>query len=1345
MMTNSTSFLSRFHTPKNHNNKEEGNKVVRSNHKKLAPLSGNNSKLRRRFLLFSSFKRYSKYSNNNNNNNKYYLKNHISKNERRLLLLIPSSPLFSSSHGSRWITGHSINRNYAPETHPTHWSPSVVPNTDIANVPDTDTHIDINITAPDLANTNRTFNSAQTDTNQNEILPNEEDAQNTLLTAAHQNSAFNRNSLSGSTDTNQPNVSHLVPHSPTTAITPTTAATEYIGSATGTVNPASTNTNTNHQNDTLSYNDSVSSISILSSYTPPYSTRPHGSLESSSTLISSSDPNMMNFASQSQDLQLDKIDETLEQQQQQQNHEIDSPTTPAISNDDFVESYLSQPDSQPTSDSNAISTLEEEEEEQEERALDTLNTDTNQPNTLTVDDVTPHPQQSTNIIITQPLKVSNKQQQSKQHIQPQKSALIDYYDLHSSCFYKSAELLSFSENQKYDRNSTTNCQNSQPHLSTTSLTNNFMHDETENEWVPPPHLPQSSFLSSSNNINSPIYHPNEVLLQRFPNKMSMKRVSEIRIHLKNLKLKQEAHAKKLQLEKMERNIQLQKQLKLFKQQRQLSESKNTKQGLRSKKDKLKDKSEKDGKKNSQFRKFSDKTRKLQHFLFMKRNSSSSSESSSSEQEFSSTNSTDDSNINSNSIFSNPDSFYASSSSSSTSMVQSASSLSTSPNSNSIFDFSPSAFSSSPRTNTTPGAAPQSPRYHRSNSSDSISPTTSNAIPNTSNDDNSLTIGDYIFKNLEDDEDDENDFDLLKEYSHTYLSRGQTKGSLYITSERLIFIPKNKNSLAASTEEAEFSINIIDIDTMKIVQSNKSVVGTNGSSYYPWYFVCYEDFFVCTIPFKSKNRAWSFLKLLSNIRFELKIKIHLPPRYGTSMKVANVSNRTRTVIASAITEACENFPSADNHSNENNGHIGSSASAAPLDTTDNNNDNVNHSLNCVSNCLSLSLANIAHVKCFRCHNFHHYNSWVVDDNHLPTYEESEFAVGCFLVELKLLEDPAIFDRMDPNINPSSLLSRACAPPYLDYLNNKQVENPLDYAIVSNGTTSGNTANDPTINDINHSSSIGSNQLAASSLPASNSRYRRQSVSNNVPNNSNQLSPPSSPIASSQPSNRSNNSSSILPPPVDPHLLTLSFQQTQLLNTLSNPILHHNSQYNTSSPSLAASASVTGAPSLANIANIINSQTGNGNRRLQLNSRNSRNSRFRRNIYGITTGIDGSDTRHGRSNSYSNTDLNRLSLALSPSISLPDSSASYSRHNLNLADPTTLAYYTAAANLLQSSTSASSPEYNSVLSTSSGGNNFSCSSGARLDPSSNNNPVIDMLANALTARALRHQFLMESGPP
>lgn len=46
----------------------------------------------------------------------------------------------------------------------------------------------------------------------------------------------------------------------------------------------------------------------------------------------------------------------------------------------------------------------------------------------------------------------------------------------------------------------------------------------------------------------------------------------------------------------------------------------------------------------------------------------------------------------------------------------------------------------------------------------------------------------------------------------------------------------------------------------------------------WFFVCYEAAYITTIPFKNKARARSFLKLMSNIRFEQKVRQSLPPMY-----------------------------------------------------------------------------------------------------------------------------------------------------------------------------------------------------------------------------------------------------------------------------------------------------------------------------------------------------------------------------------------------------------------------------------------------------------------------------------
>lgn len=120
-----------------------------------------------------------------------------------------------------------------------------------------------------------------------------------------------------------------------------------------------------------------------------------------------------------------------------------------------------------------------------------------------------------------------------------------------------------------------------------------------------------------------------------------------------------------------------------------------------------------------------------------------------------------------------------------------------------------------------------------------------------------------------------------ESSHDYLTRLGTKGTLYVTSERLLFLSDDQSSQSSSgdvpasgpAQGTEFDISIAAIDTMKVVESDKGM----------WFFVCYDGLYLSTIPFKTSSRARSFLKLISNIRFEQMVRHSLPPKYSSITK------------------------------------------------------------------------------------------------------------------------------------------------------------------------------------------------------------------------------------------------------------------------------------------------------------------------------------------------------------------------------------------------------------------------------------------------------------------------------
>ncbi|KAK9479459.1 hypothetical protein V1514DRAFT_278297 [Lipomyces japonicus] len=100
-----------------------------------------------------------------------------------------------------------------------------------------------------------------------------------------------------------------------------------------------------------------------------------------------------------------------------------------------------------------------------------------------------------------------------------------------------------------------------------------------------------------------------------------------------------------------------------------------------------------------------------------------------------------------------------------------------------------------------------------------------------------------------------------EYFHTYLTKKGKMGSLWVTSMRLIFVPDSSGSKG-------YSIDILDVTSMKTVESDLKV----------WFFLINLTTHIFTVPFSTQQRSQAFLKLISNLRFEHKVRQALPPPY-----------------------------------------------------------------------------------------------------------------------------------------------------------------------------------------------------------------------------------------------------------------------------------------------------------------------------------------------------------------------------------------------------------------------------------------------------------------------------------
>ncbi|ANB11840.1 hypothetical protein AWJ20_64 [Sugiyamaella lignohabitans] len=115
---------------------------------------------------------------------------------------------------------------------------------------------------------------------------------------------------------------------------------------------------------------------------------------------------------------------------------------------------------------------------------------------------------------------------------------------------------------------------------------------------------------------------------------------------------------------------------------------------------------------------------------------------------------------------------------------------------------------------------------------------------------------------------------ITENCHDELSDQTHPGVIYVTSERLIFVPKSELIDG-------YTLDITSLSCMKAIESTKRV----------WFFVCYKDNnSIATIPFSSQARCQAFLRLIKNIRFEHMVRQCLPPRY-THYSIPEETNST----------------------------------------------------------------------------------------------------------------------------------------------------------------------------------------------------------------------------------------------------------------------------------------------------------------------------------------------------------------------------------------------------------------------------------------------------------------------
>lgn len=108
--------------------------------------------------------------------------------------------------------------------------------------------------------------------------------------------------------------------------------------------------------------------------------------------------------------------------------------------------------------------------------------------------------------------------------------------------------------------------------------------------------------------------------------------------------------------------------------------------------------------------------------------------------------------------------------------------------------------------------------------------------------------------------------LLHEDVHYTLVQGARIGTLYVTSQRLIFVPKIPTAQG-------FSLPYKKLTSMKSIKATREF-GEEAK----WYFVCYWGLFMTPIEFSTKAQSEAFLKMCSNVQFEHTVSQHLPPPY-----------------------------------------------------------------------------------------------------------------------------------------------------------------------------------------------------------------------------------------------------------------------------------------------------------------------------------------------------------------------------------------------------------------------------------------------------------------------------------
>ncbi|RDW25373.1 hypothetical protein B0I72DRAFT_167330 [Yarrowia lipolytica] len=226
---------------------------------------------------------------------------------------------------------------------------------------------------------------------------------------------------------------------------------------------------------------------------------------------------------------------------------------------------------------------------------------------------------------------------------------------------------------------------------------------------------------------------------------------------------------------------------------------------------------------------------------------------------------------------------------------------------------------------------------------------------------------------------------------SYLTNDTETGSVWITTERLIFVPQKAGHKG-------FYVHIDNLDCMKVVCMAVCDVDYDYWSHpqlskKPYFFVAYEGTNFLTVPFSTHARASSFLKLLSNIRFEHMVKSCLPPPYMSCVVCSSECNMDAEADSSG-------------GSSSESSSCRSSISESDLERIDSTS--------------TTATSTISSTPCL-CHD-----DWVHEDNVLPTYQDSEHALKLYLIKRGLLQPEEHFER-GTHAQASNILAQANAPP------------------------------------------------------------------------------------------------------------------------------------------------------------------------------------------------------------------------------------------------------------------------------------------------------------------------------